>query len=117
MCDCPTCITETFAEIRAELADAAAQQPTASRTSSSTGEKQANLTEIAPGKWEGPCPLCGQPGILHVEVGRNGDVIWTVTGKCHHTREDIYPQLKFQVPCAPEPGHQTNPKRTSSKTP
>ena len=77
------------------------------------GAKQAHLVEVEPGKWEGPCPLCGRFRGLHVEVGRNGDVIYTVTGRCHHTREDIYPQLKFQVPCTPNPGaykYERNPE-------
>lgn len=68
------------------------------------GAKQACLVEVAPGKWEGPCPRCGRFRVLHVEVGDNGDVVWAVTGKCSHSREDVYPQLSAKVPCAPKPG-------------
>jgi hypothetical protein len=53
--------------------------------------------------------------VLHVEVGDNGDVVWTVTGRCHHSREDVYPQLKFQVPCAPGPRYKPNPERDALK--
>jgi len=67
------------------------------------GRDQANLAEIKPGIWAGPCLRCGRFRVLRVKVGDNGDVIWTVTGGCGHTREDVYPALVARVPCAPNP--------------
>ena len=82
------------------------------------GRDQANLVEITPGAWAGPCPRCSRFRVLRVKVGRNGDVVWTVTGECKHTREDVYPNLANRVPCAPNPSaaqHQHNPQVAALK--
>jgi hypothetical protein len=82
------------------------------------GRDQANLVEITPGVWAGPCPRCARFRVLRVQVGRNGDVVWTVTGQCKHTREDVYPNLANRVPCAPNPAagqHQHNPEVAALK--
>lgn len=73
------------------------------------GTSQARLAEVAPGKWEGPCPRCGQARGIHVEAGRNDDVVWAMTGRCGHSREDVFPMLRHRVPCAPDPGRRDAP--------
>ena len=67
MCDCQTCQEETFAEIRAELAEAwpALRMPRPPNTASSTGgaakTSQPDRNPRRSGQWTGPCPVCGRP--------------------------------------------------------